>query len=360
MEVRTIPASGTWKHMRSYAPARRLASVATAALAVVLLVRLPAMAGTTWAGVPLALEQIPIIVVAALAALWLAGLTCSSMVLTGGLPGLSTARALTLSLSGSAVANVLPLGGAAGVSLNFAMTRRWGFSAKSFAAYTLVTNVCDVATKLVVVAAASLVLLAAGDTAVLSHDPIAVLVVLVLVPVLGSLLFCQPGAVAIGRAADRAVFAASGLIRRPLHFNLRVRLPDLSKTTVGLVKRRWRRLTVGSVSYAALQVALLWAAMHAAGLDLNATLLAAAYGVERLLSLVPLTPGGVGVVEAGMASVLTALGAAPDQAIAGILLYRGFTYLAEIPVGGAVLLIWSFRQGLSKPPVTPAGSKAAG
>ncbi|MEZ5191932.1 MAG: hypothetical protein R2734_05130 [Nocardioides sp.] len=45
--------------------------------------------------------------------------------LRAALPGLSMRRALTLSLTGSAVANVLPVGGAAGIVLNHRMTRSW-------------------------------------------------------------------------------------------------------------------------------------------------------------------------------------------------------------------------------------------
>ena len=49
-----------------------------------------------------------------LVVLWVAGLVAHTMTLTAALPGLTHRRALLLSLTGSAVANVLPLGGAAG------------------------------------------------------------------------------------------------------------------------------------------------------------------------------------------------------------------------------------------------------
>ena len=66
----------------------------------------------------------------------------------------------------------------------------------------------------------------------------------------------------------------------------------------------------------------------------------AAYAVDRVMSMVFLTPGGTGFAEAGTAAVLVALGGAPAAMAAGVLLYRGFTFALEIPVGGVWLGGW--------------------
>ena len=39
---------------------------------------------------------------------------------------------------------------------------------------------------------------------------------------------------------------------------------------------------------------------------------------------------------------LVALGGDPAGVAAGMLLFRGFTYLMEIPVGGVMLAVWSW------------------
>jgi uncharacterized protein (TIRG00374 family) len=319
-------------------------SAGVAAAAVALLVSVPASVGTSWTNVLGALEALPVLTLAVLALLWIAGLTCNSVALAASLPGLTTRRALTLSLSGSAVANLLPLGGAAGVGLNYAMTQSWGFSRKSFATYTVTTNVFDVASKLAVVAAASAILLVGGDAALLHQGATTALEALLVLPVLGAVLLHQPSAARLGRALDRLAGAVGSVIRRPLRTRLHERLPHLSAATVGLIQRRWGRLAVGTVSYAGLQVLLLWACMHAAGLDLGVASLAGAFAVDRLLTLLPLTPGGLGLVEGGMAAALTALGAASEPVVLGVVLYRAFTYLAEIPVGGLTAMVWTLRR----------------
>lgn len=330
--------------MRVRVTPRVVMSLGIGAVTVALVFLVPVTVGTTWAAVAAGWPEIPLATFGLLAGLWIAGLLANSVALTAGLPGLPLRRALALSLTGSAVANVLPLGGAAGVGLNYAMTRSWGFSRKSFAAYTMVTNVWDVAAKLTVVAAASLLVLRNGRSAALPQLATTALVALVALPAVGVLLLHPISAEALGRGLDRCAATAGRLIRRSVHPRLQTRLPELARTTGGLVRRGWPRFAAGSASYVLLQATLLWACLQAAGVDLDLVPLAAAYGVDRLLTLVPFTPGGAGVVEAGTAAALTALGAAPEAAVAGVLLYRGFTYLAEIPVGGVLTLIWSVHQ----------------
>ena len=319
-------------------------STGVAAAALGLLVAVPSSVGTSWTSVLGAFQGLPVLTLGVLATIWMAGLACNSLALTASLPGLTTRRALTLSLSGSAVANLLPLGGAAGVGLNYAMTRSWGFSRRSFATYTVTSNVFDVGSKLTVVAAASTILLVGGDVPVFHAGATAALEALVVLPLLGVLLLHRRSAARLGRVLDWLAAAAGRLIRRPLRTGLHERLPALSTATLALIQRRWGRLTLGTVSYAALQAVLLWECMHVAGLDLDAASLAGALAVDRLLTLLPLTPGGLGIVEGGMAAALTAMGAASGPAVLGVVLYRAFTYLAEIPVGGATAMLWSLRR----------------
>ena len=96
------------------------------------MVLLPKAVGATWSQVGGVLSQVSPGSLALLALVWIAGLWAHSFVLAASLPGLTKRRGLTLSLTGSAVANVLPLGGAAGTALNFTMVRRWGFSRSAF------------------------------------------------------------------------------------------------------------------------------------------------------------------------------------------------------------------------------------
>src|SRR4051794_39869697 len=118
--------------------------VAAGLLALVL----PMLAGAPWANIATTVTGVPVAALFVLVALWALGLFTHTFTLTAALPTLTHGRALMLSLTGSAVANVLPLGGAAGVALNYRMTRWWGFDKNAFATYTVVTNAWDVLIKL--------------------------------------------------------------------------------------------------------------------------------------------------------------------------------------------------------------------
>jgi uncharacterized membrane protein YbhN (UPF0104 family) len=107
-----------------------------------------------------------------------------------------------------------------------------------------------------------------------------------------------------------------------------------------VARERWVPLTGGVAGYLLLQAVLLGACLHLLGSDLAPAAVLAGFAVERLLTLVPLTPGGAGFADAACATMLVALGGDPVVVAAAVLLYRGFTFLLEIPVGGLGILGW--------------------
>jgi uncharacterized protein (TIRG00374 family) len=92
--------------------------------------------------------------------------------------------------------------------------------------------------------------------------------------------------------------------------------------------------------YWLLQGALLWLCVIAVGTHVSVPVLLAAPVAERFLTMLAVTPGGAGLVEAGMIAVLIALGADPTGVLAGVLLFRAFVFIAEIPVGGLATAAW--------------------
>jgi uncharacterized protein (TIRG00374 family) len=319
---------------------RAIISLLTCIATAALLVLLPRAVGTSWATVGSILGRIPPIGLAALAVVWIAGLWAHSWVLAASLPGLTKRRGLTLSLTGSAVANVLPLGGAVGTGLNYAMTRRWGFTPGAFGGFLAVTTLLNVVAKLGVVG------IALALTPIL-HTSTALPVgrtSLLLIPVLAALVavgwyLASPGtAVVAGRALDRVI----RLVRRTS--NAQHSLPQLRNSMLRVFRGGWRPMTLGMVAYLALQLALLWLCFTLLGTSISLPVLVTGLAVERLLTLIPITPGGAGVVEVGTAAALVALGGDPAAVTAGLVLFRGFTYLLEIPVGGVTLAVWLVRD----------------
>ena len=324
-------------------------AVGAVALAAVLLGYVfPRVVGITATDVRGALRAVSAREAVVLACLWSAGLFTHSFVLTGALPGLTRRRALTLNLTGSAVANTLPFGGAAGMSLNYVMIRAWGVEVGGFATFTLVSNAWGILLKLVMptVAVAALwvsgvhVTHATGWTAAAGLVATA-LCVSVSAAALASRRVAQHTAAVTTRIVA-GLARISGRTSDPAGVNATVL--GCRDTIAGVIGRRWAQLSVGTLGYGALQAVLLWACLAAVGEHLSPAVVLAGYAVDRVMTLAVLTPGAAGFAEAGTAAALIALGGSAAPVAAGVLLYRGFTFAIEIPVGGVWLAGWLLQR----------------
>ncbi len=304
---------------------------------------LPRATGVTWSAIGPVIGGLGAPSLVALTLVWVAGLVAHSFVLTGALPGLSRRRALTLNLTGSAVSNVAPMGGALGVATNFSMTSAWGFSRTSFAAYTVVTNIWDVLAKLALPVAVLATLLGAGvvPDGPLRTAAVAGAVTLGVLTVVWVALLTHDGTArhlaALLRTAARRHLpsAAAGRVDHLVAGALAAR-----EQSRAVMATSWRQLTVGMAAYVGLQGLLLWACLGVTGAAAPLTAVVAGFAVERLMSMAVLTPGGTGLTEAATAATIVGLGGSPVGVAVGVLLHRLFIFLLEIPVGGIWLVAW--------------------
>ncbi len=309
---------------------------------------LPRALGTTLTAIGHTLAALPPTWVAGLLVLWAAGLVAHSFVLTAALPGLTTRRALTLNLTGSSVSNVVPFGGAAGMTLNYVMIRSWKADTSAFAAFLLVSNIWDFMLKLALPAVALIALILEGGVVSPGLRTVAVIT--------ASVLGATVVALAVGivsrrhaEAVTRPLVHLFAAVRRLLRGHadpaaLTHHVLEARDRVAEVVRRKWWQLSAGMVGYAVLQALLLAACLTAVGNTFGIAAVLAAYAVERILTLAQITPGGTGITEAGTAGVLIALGGDPTAVAAGVLLYRAITYALEIPVGGAWLGGWLWAR----------------
>ncbi|NYG06984.1 uncharacterized membrane protein YbhN (UPF0104 family) [Phycicoccus badiiscoriae] len=316
----------------------------------ILALALPKVAGAQWADIATALKGLSTGQLGALALLWMAGLWVHTPALTAAMPGLSHRRALLLNLTGSFVSNLLPLGGAAGTVANWRMARSWGFESPAFARWALLTNLFDSLLKLVLPGLA-LCWLGVAGVEVSGNVSTAAYVGLALLTgtLLAVWLVARDDCAVrwVGHLADVVVArvrflpaADEGYAERAVSFR---------RESAGLVAAGWGRMIGGKLAYSALQAVLFWECLRVVGADVHPAVVAAAFAVERILSMVAITPGASGIVELGMTGVLVAFHGEPALAAAGVLLYRAFIFGMEIPVGGLSMLAWSLRRRPAAP-----------
>ena len=111
----------------------------------------------------------------------------------------------------------------------------------------------------------------------------------------------------------------------------------------------WFPMTFGVVGFLGIYFVLFWRTMEAVGVEIPLPKLFAAYAIGRLLTAVGVTPGGLGITEAGTLSVLVAWGAPPAPAAAGVLIFALYTHVFEVPLGLLGWLGWSLSPKVPPP-----------
>ncbi len=310
--------------------------LAVAALAA----RRASEAGASWTAALGLIGQLPWVQVAGLGVVWTLGIYVHVIVLAAALPGLTRLRALTLNLSGSAVSSVLPVGGLAGAALNLKMTQSWGHSRLEFARFVVVSKACDIVARFLMPAVALAALVGSGAlTAASGGAWMAPAGVGFTAGVLLLWALCGRVSPLLG-LVEIAARAGSKIARRPVGGTWPATVSSFLTEAGLLVRRRSGVLTLGTAGYWMAQATLLWCCLLAVGVRAAPAVVFGALVAERLMTLVVVTPGGAGPAEAGMVTVLIALGADPTGSLAGVLLSRSFVFVAGVPIGGALGATW--------------------
>ena len=90
--------------------------------------------------------------------------------------------------------------------------------------------------------------------------------------------------------------------------------------------------------------------MGGEGADVPWLAILAVFAVTRLVTLVPITPGALGVAELSYVAGLAAVGVGPAAAAGAVLLFRFLTWFLPIPLGATAWLLWRRGVGRARPP----------
>jgi uncharacterized protein (TIRG00374 family) len=127
------------------------------------------------------------------------------------------------------------------------------------------------------------------------------------------------------------------------------RLAERLRDQRNLVRRALGERWVAAVAAAAgrwlFDFLTLQAALAAVGAHPRLSLALIAYSTAQLLAQIPLTPGGLGVVEAGMTGTLVLIGVGGGAAAIATLAYRLASYWLQLPVGLVAWILHRRRYG---------------
>ncbi len=270
------------------------------------------------------------------------------LVIMSALPGLTMGRAFVVGQISTAVTNTLPAGSAVGVGITYAMFSSFGFDAGSIAIAAVVTGLWNTFVKLglPIVALAILSFQGQGNAALQSAAITGLAILVAAVGVLALTLARESFALATGERLGKIATAVARRFRRGPFEGWGDRLAGFRTQSIDLLRKRWHWVTLATiVSHLSLFAMLLTALRHM-GVSADSVTGAealAAFAVVRLLTALPITPGGLGVVEVGYTTALVVAGGDEELVLAGVLIYRALSYLLQVPLGIIAYTVWRTR-----------------
>jgi uncharacterized protein (TIRG00374 family) len=253
----------------------------------------------------------------------------------------STRRFTVISFAAGAIASSLPGGPLVASAFGFRQFRRLGAS-EALAAWALLATLVFSALGLAILATAGVVVAEREGSA---FDLIGVTIGVLLVTIAGAAAVYERRALAkLLEWTLRVSHRVTGYPRRPADNVLSTFAANLSH--VSLTKGDLTSALSWSIANWALDCGCLVFSYLAVGAGVPWRGLLLAYGAGQLAANLPITPGGLGVVEGSLVIALVAFGGAHVSTVAAVLLYRIVSFWGYLPVGWLtwVGLTWHNRR----------------
>jgi uncharacterized protein (TIRG00374 family) len=251
----------------------------------------------------------------------------------------------TSQLAGNAMTQVVPGGAAAGATLQLRLLSRSGAeTATAISGFTAFSLLQTASILFLPVLTLPTILAGAGVDRGLAQTAFLGVAGFFVVAGVGALLLTtDPILIGIGRTVQA--------VRNRL-FHRRRTLTELPAKLVSernsireVLGERWREALLMTASRLGFDFLALFAALAAVGGLPKPSLALLAYTAASLLAMVPITPGGLGLVEAGLTGTLALAGVAPAQAVLATLLYRLASYWLPIIAGPIAYAMFRRRYG---------------
>jgi uncharacterized membrane protein YbhN (UPF0104 family) len=261
------------------------------------------------------------------------------------LPGLRFRQAFVLTQASTASTYVLPGGAAVGMGVSYGMLRGWGFTGRPVTLALAVTGIWNQFATLAfpIVAVALLTLSKEQNPLLQTVAFIGVAILVVGVAGFAAGLTSDRLAKWVGNLAARIVTRLKAWIRRgPVTWG-GASFVAFRHEAVGLLKRRWHVLTLAVLAGQLTVFLVLYTCLRVFGVsaaEVSAIEVFAAWSLVRLLGSIPITPGGIGIIEVGLTTALVGFGGDNAEVVAAVLVYRFLTIVPTLTLGLLAAATW--------------------
>jgi len=251
----------------------------------------------------------------------------------------------TSQLTGNAISLVVPGGAAVGAATQFRMLAKAGndptTAATGLTAFSLLGIGGLLALPIFVLPA---ILFGAPVDKGLEHAALIGIAGFVLFAGFGAVLLTMDGPI---RWAGNVAQSIRNRLKRgsePMR-GMGDRLVQERNGILDVLGRQWKQAVLLSSGRLAFDFLTLLCTIRATGAKPQPSLVLLAYAVAGLLALIPLTPGGIGIVEAGLSALLILAGIPAGDAVVATLGYRVISYWLPTLVGPFAYLAFRLRYG---------------
>jgi uncharacterized protein (TIRG00374 family) len=264
----------------------------------------------------------------------------------------------TSQLAGNSLSRIVPGGTAAGAALQYRMLAGGGLEATRIATGLTAVSLINVATlfAMPVLSLPAIIGGVAVDRGLARAAWLGAAVFVLLFSGGAVLLLADRPVERVGQTIQRLHNAL--LRRRPRVVDLPQRLRRERDSVRATLGKRWGQAILRSAGNVLFDYLALVAALVASGARPRASLVLLAYVAAIVLGMIPITPGGLGFVEAGLTGMLVLAGVPVAQATLATFAYRLASYWLPLAAGPVAYALYRRRAATWRARSSPAAEAA--
>ena len=245
----------------------------------------------------------------------------------------------------TAISNTVPAGGAVAIGMTFRMFGSFGFANVPISTAVVATGIWNLAFKFGLPIVAVILVVVTGQNAggAIGAAVLGVVIIVISAVVLWLTFRSEKSAHWVGHLGDRVLNWCLHFFHKPSSDRLETSVLHFRDQTNDIVHRRGWMLT-GTVLASQMAVfVLVLFCVRGVGIgsdEVSFLQVLLSFAVARLAGAIPITPGGLGTVDAAFIGMLTAFGANSSDALAADMVWRATTYFPPIFIGLGTYAFW--------------------
>jgi uncharacterized protein (TIRG00374 family) len=249
-----------------------------------------------------------------------------------------------------AISNGVPAGGAVGLAVQFGMLTSFRLAPTNATAAITAVSIWSTFISLGFPILGVLALTISGTADNIAWvGPLGLVILVVIIVLFVSIMRSPALAQKVGNLGNTLLAPLKRRFTRFKNLDVAGPIVKFRADMYDLLRRRWLLLTVAQIGISFTQFLILFAALR--GVEgwgeagTSALDAFGAYAVSHIMLMVPITPGGLGTMDALMIQLLVGSGTEKGAATAADLVWRATSYFPQIIVGIIALAAWYRRAG---------------